>query len=159
MKNVIFVILEIRNGMNILKYLHIYRDSLFLPKIVYKFFIKEVYILAIYLSTHNLTEDEMHSARELHLAARYAICDISIPNISHKATPPRTVILNIIYVPSRTKKEREGERPVESEFVRVCVHKERTFESRNRAPYKATRVRSRRSRIGKQYRSIVPTGQ
>lgn len=109
MKNANFVILEIRN-MNILKYLHTYGDSLFLPKIFYKFFIKEVYILAIYLSTHNLAEDEMHSARELHLAARYAICDISIPNISHKATPPRTVILNIIYVPSRTKKERERKR-------------------------------------------------
>lgn len=52
----------------------------------------------------------MHSARELHSAVRYAIRDISIPNISHKATPPRAVILNIIYVFSHTKRERESDR-------------------------------------------------
>lgn len=56
------MILEIRNGVNILRYLHIY-VSFFSAKIFYKFFIKEVCILAIYLSTHNLRRWDAFRAR------------------------------------------------------------------------------------------------
>lgn len=113
--------------MNILKHLRKDTFRYLLPKIFSTNFSSREHIFSRYISVglESWPKDEMHSAsaRAAFGSARYAICDISIPNISHKATPPRTVILNIIYVPSHTKQERDGGRPVdslESEF-RVCV--------------------------------------
>lgn len=76
--------------------------------------------------TRKLIRDtRAHSA--LHSAVRYAIRDISIPNISHKATPPRAVILNIIYVRPAHK---ERATALGSEFSSLEGTRARARESR-----------------------------
>jgi len=111
-------------------------------------------IFVIHFSIHKSTKDKMHSARAAF--GSEIRDDISIPNISYKATPPRTVILNIIYAPSRTKRERPVDSPGIWVLVRACVHKERTSDTHNRA---AQSVSSDRESSNRKTISIHCSGQ